>query len=58
MRLAYHVSSWRHEPCINVSKDRAMQGARARVPVAHADARARGEIQDIRMELILNSTIL
>ncbi len=35
-----------------------MQGARARVPVAHADARVREKAQDIRMECILNSTIL
>ena len=58
MRLAYHVSRWQHEPCINVSKIGAMQGARARVPVAHADARTREKMQDIRMECILNSTIL
>jgi len=35
-----------------------MQGVRARVPVPHADARAREKTQDIRMERILNSTIL
>ena len=35
-----------------------MQGARARVPGPHADARAREKIQDVRMERILNSTIL
>ena len=41
--LAYHVSRWRHEPCINVSKLRAMQGARTRAPVARASCvRARG----------------
>ena len=56
--MTYHVSRWQHEPCINVSKDRAMQGARARVPVSHADARAREKMQDIRMKCILNSTIL
>ena len=35
-----------------------MQGARVRVPVTHADARTREKMQDIRMECILNSTIL
>ena len=41
--MTYHVLTGRHEPCINMSKNRAMQRARARVPVARARVCAREE---------------
>ena len=50
LTLAYHVSRWRHEPCINVSKVRAMQGARARVPVSRAPCARMRENQRYRDE--------
>lgn len=55
--VAYHVSRWRDEPCINVSKVRAIQGARARVPVARASCvRARGKVQILHSMVIVSGT--